>query len=176
MKKDSKIFAKAKKIKLLMLDVDGVLTDGRLYYTDHGEEIKAFNVLDGHGIVMLKDAGIKTAIISGRKSQAVKERARELGIKYVYQGIFDKVRVMEKIIKAEKITSENVCYIGDDVTDLALLQRVGLSATVSNGVAEVKSRVDYITTKKGGKGAVREVAEIILKAKGVWERTINNYI
>ncbi len=176
MKKNRRIFAKAKKVRLLMLDVDGILTDGRIYYTDNGEEIKAFNVLDGHGIVMLKDAGIKTAIISGRKSQAVKRRAEELGVKYLYQGIFDKVRVMEKIIKAEKINSENVCYIGDDVTDLALLQRVGFSATVPDGAEEVKSRVDYITTRKGGKGAVREIAEIILKAKGVWERIINNYI
>jgi 3-deoxy-D-manno-octulosonate 8-phosphate phosphatase (KDO 8-P phosphatase) len=175
MKNSKRILAKAEKIKLLILDVDGVLTDGRLYYTDRGEEIKAFNVHDGHGIVMMKKAGIKTAIISGRKSKSVRVRARELGVRYVYQGIFDKVRVMEQIIKREKIKRENVCYMGDDVTDIALLLRVGFSVSVMNGAPDVKTVVDYVTTKKGGKGAVREIAEIILKAKGLWEQIINNY-
>lgn len=175
MKYNRRIFTKAEKIKLLILDVDGVLTDGRLYYTDRGEEFKAFNVHDGHGIVMLKESGIKIAIISGRKSNSVAVRARELGVNYIYQGVFDKVRIMERIIKKEKISSENVCYIGDDVTDLALLKRVGFSVAVINGVSEVKSEVDYITTKKGGKGAVREVAEIILKAKGIWDEIVSGF-
>lgn len=175
MKNNRRIFNKARKIKLLILDVDGVLTDGRIYYTNSGEEIKAFNVHDGHGIVMLKESGIKTALISGRKSRSVTIRARELGIQYIYQGIFDKVKVMEKIINREKIKPENVCYIGDDVTDLALLSRAGFSVSVMNGVPEVKSVTDYITTKEGGNGAVREVAEIILKAKGLWNLIVNNY-
>lgn len=175
MKNNHRIFAKAKKIQMLILDVDGVLTDGRLYYTNNGQEIKAFNVHDGHGIVMLKESGIKTAIISGRKSRSVTIRAREIGIQYIYQGVFDKVKIMERIINREKISCENVCYIGDDVTDLALLARAGFSVSVMNGVPEVKSEVDYITTKEGGKGAVREVAEIILKAKGLWNQIVNNY-
>jgi len=175
MKNNRKILSKAKKIKLLILDVDGVLTDGRIYYTNNGQEIKAFNVHDGHGIVMLKEAGIKSAIISGRRSRAVTIRAKELGIQYIYQGIFNKVKIMEKIIKKEKIKSKNVCYIGDDVTDLALLRRVGFSVAVMNSVPEVKSVVDYVTTKKGGKGAVREIAKMILKAKGLWNQIINNY-
>lgn len=175
MKINKNLLHKAKNVQLLILDVDGILTDGKIYYTSDGKEIKAFNVLDGHGIVMLRNAGIKTAIISGRKSNTVKIRAKELGISYVYQGVFDKVKVMKEIIKKEKIQIQNVCYMGDDVTDLELLSKAGFSVTVENGVPEVKSIVDYITTKKGGEGAVREIAEIILKARGLWEDIIKNY-
>jgi len=172
-KKD--IYRKASKVKLLILDVDGVLTDGRLYYTDDGKEIKAFNVLDGHGIVMLKNCGINVAIISGRRSKCVSYRAKELGVKYVFQGVYDKVKVMERILQREKITREHICYIGDDITDIPLLRAAGFSVSVSNGQKEVKSVVDYITTKKGGDGAVREVSELILKSKGLWDGVLSNY-
>ena len=160
---------KAKKIRLLILDVDGVLTDGGLLYSNQaGEELKKFNVKDGLGIKLLTQEGIRVVIISGRTSKAVEHRARELGIQEVYQGVRDKVAVFEEIIKRDKINPEEVSFIGDDLIDLSLLSRVGFSVGVSDGVDAVKEAADYVTQLPGGKGAVREVCEIILKSQGVF--------
>lgn len=176
MRDNKNLLQKAKKVQMLMLDVDGVLTDGSILYSEDGKEIKVFNVLDGHGIVMLKKAGIKTVIVSGRKSKALKKRAQELGIKDIYQGVFDKTKILKVLISKAGIKKENVCYMGDDITDIALLKDVGFSVSVPNGTKEVKRIVDYITKKKGGNGAVREVAEMILKAKGLWREILHNYM
>ncbi|HEY4715951.1 MAG TPA: HAD-IIIA family hydrolase [bacterium] len=167
---------KARKIKLLLLDVDGVLTDGGLIFSDKGIESKTFNVRDGHGIVMLLNAGIPTIFITGRKSKAVLYRAKDLSVKEVYQNTFDKVKVLKKILSRYGLKPENVAYMGDDVTDIPILKSVGLSATVSDGVAEVKKFVNFISTKKGGRGAVRELAEFILKSKKLWDNIVSNVI
>ena len=163
---------KAKKIRLLILDVDGVLTDGKLIYSGEGGEAKSFNVKDGLGIKLLIEGGIKVVIISGRKSKAVEYRAKDLGIHKVYQGIKDKVAAFDEILKKNKIKPEEVGFIGDDLPDIPLLCRVGFAIGVSDGVAEVKKVVDYVTTHPGGKGAVREVCELILKSQKKWKKPL----
>jgi 3-deoxy-D-manno-octulosonate 8-phosphate phosphatase (KDO 8-P phosphatase) len=155
-------------IKLLVLDVDGVMTDGRISVNDHGEETKSFNVKDGYGIRLLLDAGIDVAIITGRQSKSVEHRARDLGIKRVYQGIADKKSVCIKLLEEKKLTSDQVCFIGDDMLDIPLLRYIGMPVAVHDAVKEVRETVRYITEKNGGKGAVREVCELILKAQDAW--------
>lgn len=170
---------KAKRIRVLILDVDGVMTDGRLFYSDKAKgELKSFHVRDGLGIKMLIQEGIKVVIISGRNSKAVDYRASDLGIKEVYQGISDKVVVFEEIIKKYKINSEEVGFIGDDLIDLPLLSRVGFSISVADAMEEVKESVDYVTQLPGGKGAVRELCDLILKSQGKWEKCLKqiNYL
>lgn len=159
------LIEKASRIKLFLMDMDGVLTDGRLYYDDEGKESKAFHIHDGHGIKMLKEAGIKTGVISGRKSKAAEFRARELSIDECHFGIADKVEQFEKMIKKFEFKENEVAYIGDDLPDLPLLKRVGFSLSVSNGVDEVKDQVDWVTKKQGGMGGVREAIEFILSAR-----------
>ena len=163
---------KAQKVRLLVLDVDGVLTDGKTIYSDKGGESKSFNVKDGLGIKMLIQGGIKVAIISGRKSRAVEYRANDLGIQEVYQGIKDKVAVFDQILKRNKISPEETGFMGDDLIDLPLLCRVGFAVGVSNAVKEVKKAVDYVTRLPGGKGAVREVCELLLKSQKKWKRCV----
>ena len=163
----------AEKVRLLILDVDGVLTQGELIYSDQGEEDwRAFNVKDGLGIKMLIQEGIRVAIISGRKIKAVDYRAHDLGIKEVYQGIRDKVRIFEEIVKKYKITHEEVGFIADDLIDLPLLSRVGFAIGVADAVEEIKEHAHYITKLPGGKGAVREVCDLILKSQGKWEKCL----
>jgi len=166
------VIDKAKKVSFLILDVDGVMTDGGIVYSEQGEEVKVFNVRDGLGIKMLIREGIKVAIISGRKSKAVDCRAEELGIIDVYQGVTDKVAVFEEILKKSKIRPDQVGFIGDDLVDLPLLSNVGFSVAVSDAVDEVKENVDYVTKQRGGNGAVREVCELLLKAQGKWENNV----
>ncbi|HPD60334.1 MAG TPA: HAD-IIIA family hydrolase [Thermodesulfobacteriota bacterium] len=163
---------KAKKIRLLVLDVDGVLTDGAIIYSDNGGESKSFNVKDGLGIKMLTQEGIKVAIISGRNSRAVEYRAKDLGIQEVYQGIKDKVAVFDEILKKNKINPEEIGFMGDDLIDLPLLYRVGFAIGVSDAAREIKNAVDYVTKLPGGKGAVREVCELILKSQKKWKRCL----
>jgi 3-deoxy-D-manno-octulosonate 8-phosphate phosphatase (KDO 8-P phosphatase) len=170
-----KIIEKAKAIKLLILDVDGVLTDGRIIYDDKGGELKCFDVKDGHGIKLLMRAGIELGIISGRESRAVGHRARELGISILYQRIFDKVRVYEKILEEKGLADNQVCFIGDDLVDMPLLKRVGFSVAVVDGSEYLKEVVDYVTMKNGGNGAVREVCELILKAQDKWGMLTEKY-
>lgn len=167
---------KAKKIKLLLLDVDGVMTDNRLIYGDDGQEYKAFYTRDGHGMVMLQKSGIDIGIITGRKSQLVENRMRDLKVKHLYQGVPDKLPTFLELVEKLSLRMSEVAYIGDDILDLPILKRVGLSVTPADGDQEVKSRVDYISQFKGGQGCVREVCEIIMKSQDAWQTHMDFYL
>lgn len=158
----------AAKIKLLILDVDGVMTDGRIVTTDHGEEIKCFNVKDGLGLRLLLRAGIDVVIISGRKSEAVEHRAKDLGIQEVYQGVKNKATLCAKLIQRKKLERAQVCCMADDLPDLPMFNQVGISVAVADAAAEVRDAASFVTKAKGGNGAVREVCELILRAKKKW--------
>ena len=162
-------------IKLLLLDVDGVLTDGRIIYDNQGNELKAFDVKDGHGLKLLQRAGIKVGIITGRSSAVVAHRAKELGIEILYQGALNKLGPYQEILAEQGLSDEQVAYVGDDVVDLPILRRVGFSATVADAVPEVPPRVDYVTTRPGGRGAVREICDLILRANGSWQELTERY-
>jgi len=152
-------------IKLLVLDVDGVLTDGTLYFSNAGEELKAFNSLDGHGIKMLKQAGIETAIITGRTSKIVEHRANNLGIELLYQGREDKLQALQELLAGKNITLSEVAYAGDDVPDLPAIKNVGIGFSVPNGHSSVTSAAAAITDKIGGTGAVREITDFLLECQ-----------
>jgi 3-deoxy-D-manno-octulosonate 8-phosphate phosphatase (KDO 8-P phosphatase) len=169
------ILRKAQKIKLLLLDVDGILTDGRILYDEKGREMKCFHVHDGQGIRWLINEGIKVGFLSGRSSGAVEMRAKELGISFLFQGIKDKLVIYKKLLQKTKLEPDQVSFMGDDFIDLRLLQNVGLSISVSNGHPLVQKEVDYITRAAGGFGAVREVSELIFKAQGKWESILKNF-
>ena len=164
-----------KSIKILILDVDGVLTDGRVIYTDSGEEIKRFDVRDGHGLKLLMRSGIEVILLTGRESKVVLHRARDLGIEHVYQKALNKIEVYKTILAQRNLEDKDVGFVGDDLVDLPVLRKVGFSAAVPDAVPEVKEIVDYITTKKGGEGAVREVCELLLKAQNKWEAVTEKY-
>ncbi len=166
---------RAKKIKMFIMDVDGVLTDGRIILGSRGEEFKFFHVQDGTGITLVHRAGLKTAIISARKSEVTERRARELGINAVYQVKDGKEGAYEKILKDYGLNDDEVAYIGDDLHDLPILRRVGLAVSVSNGRDEVKEVVHYTTEMAGGQGAVREIIEFILKSQGKWKEVTKKY-
>lgn len=168
--------AKAKSVRLLLLDVDGVLTDGRITYTHEGSEIKSFSTRDGMGIRLLREGGVEAGLITARASEAVTRRARDLCLKYVYQKVTDKVAVYESLVKELDLRPFEVAYMGDDWLDLALLRRVGLSATVADGAFEVRQCVDYVTKKAGGQGAVRELCDLILEAKGILPSLLEKYL
>ena len=155
-------------IKLLILDVDGVLTDGGIILDSGTNELKVFHVRDGHGLVMLRKAGFKVAIITGRNSRTVDRRARELGITEVCQNCRSKLDAYEKLLEKFGFADKEVAFIGDDVTDIPLLNRVGLPVTVADAVEEAKEAALFITSSNGGRGAVREVCDLILKANGKW--------
>ncbi len=166
---------KAKSVKMIIFDVDGVMTDGRIYVDDHGSEIKAFHVLDGNGIKLLQKANIDIAVISGRNAPGVAFRMESLGIKRVFQGYTDKTNIYQKLLDKLNLKDCEIAYMGDDLPDLPLLRRVGLPITVPNAVKEVLDCTPFVTQAKGGKGAVREVCELILKAQGKWENILNQY-
>ena len=166
---------RARKIRLLIMDVDGVLTDGRIIQDSQGHELKVFDVKDGHGIVMAHRAKLKTALISGRASETITRRAEELGIEIVFQKIWNKLEVYEKILGDMHLIHEEVAYIGDDLIDIPLLRRVGLAVAVADAVDEVKAHAHLITQRVGGQGAVREVIEVILRAQGVWDTLVERY-
>lgn len=170
------ILEKAKKIKILLTDVDGVLTDGRIIYDSDGKELKFFHVRDGHGIKMLVSNGIKVGIITGRNSSIIERRAKELGINYVFQNVYEKGKIIDEIKEIEKIKNEEICYVGDDIVDLPAFKRVGLKVTVPDAPLEVQNYADYTTLNYAGKGAIREVCEIILKAKGLWDQILSTYL
>jgi 3-deoxy-D-manno-octulosonate 8-phosphate phosphatase (KDO 8-P phosphatase) len=159
---------KAANIKLLLLDVDGVLTDGRIIIDDRGVESKHFHVRDGHGIVLLKRSGIEVGFITGRLSPVVGHRAKELQVTLLFQGVQDKLGVYERIKKKRGLPDGKIAYVGDDIVDIPVLRRVGLAVMVSDGSAELKPIADYVTVARGGMGAVREVAELILMAQNKW--------
>ncbi len=172
------VFSKASKVKLLLMDVDGVLTDSSiLYIVDNGKpvECKAFNSKDGLGLYLLNQYGISTGVISGRVSQSVEERARILKFKHVYQGHMDKQEAFEKILAEEKLDPSEVAFVGDDFHDGPLVVQSGLGVAVGNAAEELKSVADYVTRSPGGAGAVREVCELILKTQGYWEEVLNKY-
>lgn len=162
------IFAqKSQKVKLLAMDCDGVLTDGGMYYSETGDELKKFNTRDGMGIKLLHHKGIITAIITGENTKIVANRAKKLHIQNVFQGVDNKVVIMKGLLQKYQIDWDEVAYVGDDVNDVELLKKVGLSFSVSDGMESVKKVVDHVTFAKGGQGAVREIAEIILSYQDV---------
>lgn len=172
----SALEARAKKIKLAIFDVDGVLTDGSLFYGDDGQEYKAFNSLDGHGLKMLRRSGVALAIITGRSSQVVVHRALNLGVEQVYQGAEDKLAIFEQALSELKIDAEQTAYMGDDVVDLPVLRRCGLAVCVPQSVALVKQHVHYVTERGGGHGAAREVCELIMRAQGTFDQQMAVYL
>lgn len=167
---DDEILRKAAKVKLLLMDCDGVLTDGRLYFTEKGEEMKVFHVRDGQGIVMWHQAGFDSGIISGRKSKILHTRATELGMRYIKDGSQDKAKDFEDILQFAKVNSEEVAFIGDDIADICLMEKVGFAVAVADAVQEVFPYVIYTTKFKGGFAAVREVINLLLRAKKTFDR------
>jgi 3-deoxy-D-manno-octulosonate 8-phosphate phosphatase (KDO 8-P phosphatase) len=166
------IYDKAKRIRLAIFDVDGVLTDGSLYFTDDGEEIKAFNSRDGHGMKMLHDSGVELAIITGRASRCVELRAKSLGVELLFQGVADKARTFAELLALRRLDAVATAYMGDDVVDLPVLRRCGLALTVPAAPHAVKQHADYVTRAPGGRGAAREVCELIMHAQGTLERQL----
>ena len=169
------IIEKAKRVKVLVVDIDGVMTDGRIIYSTYGEELKFFDVQDGFGITLLHRAGIKTVIITAKKSKIVKHRARDLKVTKAYQGFIDKATPFNDILKRFNVTPEEVCFMGDDLIDIPVLKHAGLAVAVPNAVEEVRSSAHYITAKIGGRGAVREICDLILKSQGKWELVTAKY-
>jgi len=163
------------KIKMVVFDVDGVLTDGKIVLDMHGVETKSFNVQDGTGIKYLLRSDIRVGLITGRQSGVVSFRARELGIEDVYQGVKVKLEAYEKLVEKHGLHDEEVCYVGDDLPDIPVMRRVGLPVAVANARLEVKNEAAYVTQAEGGAGAVREVAEEILKGQGKWDTIMSRY-
>jgi 3-deoxy-D-manno-octulosonate 8-phosphate phosphatase (KDO 8-P phosphatase) len=170
------IVEKAKKLKLLILDVDGVLTDGKLFFDNDGNEYKSFHAQDGHGIKMLRQTGVEVAVISGRKSKSVALRMKNLGIEYVYQGHENKIAAFNEIIEKIGITPEQAAHVGDDVIDLPVMIRVGLAIAVNDANFAVKQHADWCTALPGGQGAVREVCDFIMQAQGHFDEMLNAYL
>jgi 3-deoxy-D-manno-octulosonate 8-phosphate phosphatase (KDO 8-P phosphatase) len=167
---------RASHIKLLLMDCDGVLTDGRLWLLEGGDEHKSFNAHDGLGLSLLHRAGFKSGILSGRFSQAVIRRAQELGIEFVRQGDPDKMEAFEEVLRQAGVDENEVAFVGDDLTDIPIMQRAELAIAVADAVAETRSVAHYVTQAKGGHGAVREVVEIILKSQGRWNDLVDQYL
>jgi 3-deoxy-D-manno-octulosonate 8-phosphate phosphatase (KDO 8-P phosphatase) len=165
-----------KKIRCLLMDVDGVLTDGKLHFTSDGEEFKTFDVQDGHGIAMAQRAGLAIGFVSGRPSRATAKRARDLKVKILMQGAVNKMKMVEKIKRKHGLSDEQIAFIGDELVDLPVLRHAGFAVAVPNAVREVKAAAHYVTRRAGGDGAVREVIEVILKAQGSWRRVIAKYL
>ena len=167
---------RAARVRLMIFDVDGILTDGSLHYGPEGEVIKTFNVLDGHGIKLLQQSGVATAIISARQSALVARRASDLGIAHIHQGVHDKRAAFEQLLDKTGIAPDACGFVGDDVIDLPILLRVGFAASVPNGHPEVKSRVHFVTETAGGAGAARELCDFILRAQGNYEAALAPYL
>lgn len=172
---DNELRAKASKIQMLLLDVDGVLTDGTFVPGDIGET-KRFHSRDGIGIVLARKAGLKLGLISGRTSPVVEARARELQMNFVRLGVDDKLKALDDALRQESCSLEALAFMGDDLPDLAILTRAGLSATVADAPLDVRSRVDYVTRARGGYGAVRELVELILSSQGKLDELIGDYL
>ncbi len=168
--------SKAAKIKLLLLDVDGVLTDNRLIYGDDGQEYKAFYTRDGHGMVLLQKSGVEIGIITGRKSNLVTKRMADLKVKHVYQGVPDKLPTFEALMQSTSLSLDQVAYMGDDILDLPILTRVGLATCPKDSDPDVLSRVDFVSQHIGGRGAVRELCELIMRAQNTWQAHLDFYL
>ena len=172
---DEALLARASRVKLAVFDVDGVLTEGRLYYGPNGEELKVFNTLDGHGLKMLQDSGVELAIISGRASEALARRAKDLKITQLFMGVADKREVFEHLLQNMSINAIDVAGLGDDVIDLPFLSRCGFAACVPAAPHYLKTEVHYTTHAEGGRGAVREFCEIIMQARGTLAGALGKY-
>jgi len=172
---NAQLAERIKKIKLLILDVDGVLTDGRIVYDSKGRDSKFFDVHDGLGVYLLKRAGIKTVLITAKGSKTIKHRAKDMRVEEFYEDISPKTKVLERILKRHNITTQEICFIGDDLVDLCMMKAVGFPVAVVNACQQVKDAACYVTQKSGGRGAVREVAELILKTQGKWEEAVKIY-
>lgn len=167
--------ARLEKIRLLILDVDGVMTDGRIIYDDRGGETKAFDVKDGHGLKLLQRAGIRVGIITGRQSAVVDRRAAELGITLVYQGAKNKLLPFRDILQKTGLTADQVAYVGDDLPDLPVMRLAGFAATVADAMEDVKPHAHYVTALPGGRGAVREICDLLLRETGRWNTVVSPY-
>ena len=167
---------KLKRIKLLILDVDGVLTDGGIIYNDNGSETKVFNVKDGLGIKLLIEAGIVLVIVTGRRSEALYNRCRNLGIDHIFDNVKNKAALLDHILDRTGVLASDVAFMGDDLPDLALMKRVGLSIAVADAHEAVRKHADLVTIATGGNGAVREICEAILKAQGLWGAIFESFL
>jgi 3-deoxy-D-manno-octulosonate 8-phosphate phosphatase (KDO 8-P phosphatase) len=176
MKDLSDIERRASRIKLLLMDCDGVLTDGRLWLTDDGDEQKTFNTKDGLGLALLHRAGLRSGVISGRTSKALARRAQELGVEFVRQGDPNKTEAFEEVLRLAEVDENEVAFVGDDLTDIPLMQRAELAVAVADATEEVRSVAHYVTQAEGGRGAIREVIEIILKSQGRWNDIVEVYL
>jgi len=166
---------KASRVKLLLLDVDGVLTDGRIIYDSKGRDSKFFDVHDGLGVYLLYRAGIPTILITAKGSRSIRPRARDMHVAEIYANVFPKSSVLDKIMQKYSVGIDEICFVGDDLVDLSLMRRVGFPVAVFNAAPEIKQLASYITLRSGGRGAVREVAEIILKSQGKWQDVLKIY-
>lgn len=167
---------RAKRVKLVIFDVDGVLTDGALFLGDDGQEYKAFNSKDGHGMVMLQQHGVKIGIITGRTSEVVRKRMASLGIEHVFQGKREKLPAYEELRDALDLKDEEIAYVGDDVVDLPVMTRVGLAIAVQDAHAFTQKHAHWITPSGGGRGAAREVCELIMDAQGNLQQALEHYL
>lgn len=167
---------RAHNVRLMIFDVDGVMTDGSLYYTDSGEELKAFNSLDGHGLKMLRQSGVALAIITGRNSRLVEHRARNLGIDHLIQGAHDKLAAFEQLLSDTGFSMADCGYMGDDVIDLPVMRRVAFAIAVPDSPTLVRQHAHYVTGARGGNGAVREACEIIMQAQGTLDAQLAPYL
>jgi len=170
------ILDRARRVKILILDIDGVMTDGRIIYSIYGDELKFFDVQDGFGISLLNKVGIKSVIITAKKSRIVKLRARDMKVAKAYQGFIDKTIPFNDIVRRFKVKPEDICFMGDDLIDIPVLKRVGFAVAVPNAVDEVKQSVHHITSKMGGRGAVREICDLILKSQDKWNLATKKFI
>ena len=168
--------SRAKLIRLIAFDVDGIMTDGGLYYSDSGEEFKRFNSQDGHGLKMLRASGVEIALITGRTSRCVAARAKNLGIAHVYQGVENKLEVMAGLLDKLKLPRDAAAYMGDDVVDLPVMLRVGLAISVPDAPQVVRDRAHYVTRRDGGHGAVREACELLMSAQGTLDAQLAPYL
>jgi 3-deoxy-D-manno-octulosonate 8-phosphate phosphatase (KDO 8-P phosphatase) len=171
----SELLSTARKVRLLILDVDGVLTDGSIVLDNDGNELKTFHVRDGHGIRLLLKAGIHVALITGRFSRIVERRAHELGIRDVYQKCFDKAVAYKQLAEKYSLADHEIAYVGDDIVDIPVLRRCGFSVAVADSETGVRPFAKMITKKGGGRGAVREVCNLLLQAKGLWKDIMDEY-
>lgn len=170
------LMSRARKIKLVGFDVDGIMTDGTLFLADDGQEYKGFNSLDGHGLKMLKSSGVELAIITGRRSRVVEHRAKNLGIEIVHQGAHDKLAVYQALCRELNLDCEATAYMGDDVVDLPVMRRAGLAITVPAAPDLVKAHSHYTTTREAGRGAVREACEFLMRAQGTLDAALAPYL
>ncbi|MBU0548058.1 MAG: HAD-IIIA family hydrolase [Candidatus Omnitrophica bacterium] len=167
--------SRLRKIKLFLLDVDGVLTDGRIVYDSRGGELKFFDVHDGLGVYVLREAGIPTILITAKSSKTIQPRAKDMRVVKIFAGVFPKTKVLGKILEKYNVSIDEICFVGDDLVDLSLMHKVGLPIAVANASSEIRKTAAYITKHVGGRGAVREIAEMILKSQGKWEKILKIY-